>query len=276
MRRFSCRQILFVLLLTAGIGLCLWPGLARILAQQESVQLAADVQKTTAALPDERIEQMIQQAKDYNSSLTGSIGTKDIQPYKDQLNAYGEGIMGILSIPSIKETLPIYHGTSDEVLSVGVGHLENTALPVGIKGIRPVLTGHRGMASRLLFTRLDEMKPGDAFFIENPKETMAYEVSEIQIISPEELDALQPVENEDLVTLMTCTPYGINSHRLLVTGKRVPYTPAMEQAQPLKAPSVREQAINYGPWILAAVGLSFVFIPVFKRRKKRDQQSDQS
>lgn len=260
---------MFSLLLTTGLGLCFWPGIARVISRQGAVRLAAQVQARAASLPDEQTEQMIAQAQAYNNRLAGGMVQEEISPYQEQLNAYGEGIMGILSIPSINETLPIYHGTSSEVLAAGVGHMESTALPIGMAGTRPVLTGHRGMASRSLFTRLDEMEPGDAFFIENPKETLAYEVADIQVIDPQELDALKPVAQEDLVTLVTCTPYGINSHRLLVTGKRVPYIPAMEQDQPLKTPSIRERILGWWPWGMGFLGAGLLGVSLAARKSKK-------
>ena len=140
--------------------------------------------------------------------------------YETLLNVSQTGIMGTLSIPKINVELPIYHETEEEVLAAGAGHMEGTALPVGGENTRCVLTGHRGLPSSKLFTRLDEMKE-DLFFLDVCEKTFAYEVSEIEVIEPEDIQAIEPKRGEDLVSLVTCTPYGLNTHRLVVTGRRV-------------------------------------------------------
>lgn len=143
--------------------------------------------------------------------------------YQEVLNVNGDGVMGYIEIPKIGVYLPIYHGTSEETLQKGAGHLEATALPVGGLNRHPVISAHRGLPSAELFTRLDEMKIGDIFYIHVLDRTLAYQVDQIETIVPEDLAFLRAEEGKDLVTLLTCTPYAVNTHRLLVRGERIPY-----------------------------------------------------
>ena len=166
-------------------------------------------------IKEQENEKILAEARAWNETLK-TTGKRD--GYENVLDPYDNGIMGYLTIPKIDLELPIYHGTSDEVLDQGVGHLEYTALPVGSVGMRPVLSAHRGRPGAELFTRLDEMEEGDLFSIETAGKTLNYQVTDIRVIKPEETDALAADPEKDQVTLLTCTPYGINSHRLLVTG----------------------------------------------------------
>ena len=146
--------------------------------------------------------------------------------YLEVLNT--DGIMGRLTIPKIGVDLPIYHGSSEESLQKGVGHIESTSLPIGGEYRHAVLTGHRGLPNAELFTRLDELTVGDTFYIHVLDRTLAYQVDQITTVEPDEMETLRAVPGEDYVTLVTCTPYGVNTHRLLVRGTRVPYTPGEE------------------------------------------------
>lgn len=172
---------------------------------------------------------------DYNENLSGDpvkdpfvrgSGYALPENYDDVLNV--DGVMGYIEIPKIGVKLPIYHGTSEEVLERGAGHIESTALPIGGAYRHSVISGHRGLPSAELFTRLDEMELGDIFFIHVLGQRLAYEVDQITTIEPTELDSIMPIPDRDLVTLLTCTPYGINSHRLLVRGSRTEYVPEIE------------------------------------------------
>ena len=147
--------------------------------------------------------------------------------------------MGYVEIPKIDVNLPIYHGTSEEVLQKGIGHLVGSSLPIGGEGFHSVLTGHSGLAGAKLFSDLDQLVPGDTFFLHILGETLAYEVTEINTVLPYETELLLAVPGEDLCTLVTCTPYGVNSHRLLVRGSRVPYEKAMEEALETPKETVR-------------------------------------
>ena len=175
------------------------------------------------------------------------------------------GVMGVIVIPKISVKLPIYHGTEEDVLAVGAGHMEGSALPVGGENTRCVITGHRGLPNSKLFTRLDELKKEDLFFLDVCGRTLAYEVSKIEVIEPEITEVLEPEKGEDLVSLITCTPYGLNTHRLVVTGKRVPYRESERKNLPKKVPSIRELFFDGLP----AAFLVSVFVPKKRNRRKR-------
>lgn len=170
------------------------------------------------------LEQKKQEAEQYNQELAaaGGMTAEGRKDYERQLDLDGSGIMGYLEIPKISVCLPVYHGTEDEALARGAGHLEGSSLPVGGGGTHTVLTGHRGLPSAKLFTDLDQLREGDTFRIMTLGDTLEYEVTGIRTVLPEETKDLRIQEGEDLATLVTCTPYGVNTHRLLVTGERIP------------------------------------------------------
>lgn len=175
---------------------------------------------------DEELAQERERASAYNQRLAkagggiGALTEEEEREYEALLNIGGDGVMGYLEIPAISVRLPIYHGTSDEALAKGAGHLEGSSLPVGGAGTHALLSGHRGLPSASLFTDLDQLKDGDVFAIHVLGETHIYEVMRIQTVLPEETEGIRIEEGKDLVTLITCTPYGVNTHRLLVTGER--------------------------------------------------------
>ena len=190
-----------------------------------------------------------------------------MEEYEGLLNAekIQTGMMCVLEIPSIDLRLPVYHGTSEAVLKEGVGHLMDSSLPIGGENTHCVMTGHRGLASARLFTRLDELKEGDEFFLEVLGEKLAYKVEEINVILPEEVESLEIRPGEDLVSLVTCTPYGINTHRLVITGKRVVYEEKKEEEIKKKRPSVREMIFTMIPILF----LVYVVIERIKRKREK-------
>lgn len=174
-------------------------------------------EKTVEKVSLDECKEELREAQNYNSLLACDIRQEN---YDKLLNPMGNGIMGILWVPKIDVKLPIYHGTSEEVLSQGVGHIYGTSLPVGGDATHCLLAAHRGLPEATLFTHLDEMGIGDLFYLNIMGKLLSYKVCEIQTISPEETEGLQIQAGEDLVSLITCTPYGINTHRLVVTGER--------------------------------------------------------
>ena len=177
--------------------------------------------------------------------------------------------MGSIEIPKINVDIPIYHGTSDEVLSTGVGHLQDSSLPVGGNNSRCILTGHRGLPNSKLFTRLDELEIDDLFFISTCGEVLAYRITDIKIMEPEEAEMLGILPEKDLCTLITCTPYGINTQRLVVTGERVPYEEVQYDNIEKNFPSFREIFFAALPFLFIVVGLISFF-----RRKKHEKQRE--
>ena len=227
-----------------------------------------------------KINEQIQKAHNYNDMLFQTMGASvgDIdtailsdESYESILNLSDNGIMGSIEIPKIGVDLPIYHGTSDDVLSNGVGHLQNSSFPVGGENTRTVLTGHRGLPNAKLFTRLDELKKDDLFYIRVGNKTLAYQIYKIEIVKKEEApDVLGIEEGKDLATLLTCTPYGINTQRLILTGKRVPYNPKKKKAISPKRMSLREIAFTALPFIIVLILLVKY---VLKKRKERKLKS---
>lgn len=221
-----------LLIFAVGAGIFLYPAISNFLAERGQQDTIRTYHAKVQTMNQEEIDAAWEEAQIYNENLAGDpvhdpfvMGSGYVLPdnYEDVLNIEGNGVMGEIEIPKIDVDLPIYHGTSEEVLEKGAGHLEMTALPIGGKNRHPVISAHRGLPSAELFTRLDEMEIGDEFYIHVLDETLAYEVDQIEVIEPEELSLLQPEEDKDLVTLLTCTPYAVNTHRLLVRGTRVPY-----------------------------------------------------
>ena len=178
------------------------------------------------SLTDDAYDAMLQASRDYNQSLAARetsyfLSERQQAEYDSLLDVGGTGIMGYITIPRIGVELPIYHGTSDGVLQIAAGHLEGTSLPVGGASTHAVISAHRGLPSAKLFTNLDQLEVGDTFTITVLDRVLTYEVDKISIVLPTETDSLKVVDGKDYVTLMTCTPYGINTHRLLVRGRRI-------------------------------------------------------
>lgn len=231
-RRSWLTTILAVLLFLAGAALLLYPTVSNLIAEHQQLDAIGEYQGDVVELTDEEMEAEWAAAREYNENLAGDpvhdpfvMGSGYALPenYEEVLNVNDDGIMGYLEIPKIDLMLPIYHGTSEEVLEKGVGHIDYTSLPIGGESTHSVLSAHRGLPSAELFTRLDEMEIGDVFYVTVLDETHAYEVDQIQVVEPEDLSKIQIEPGEDYVTLLTCTPYGVNTQRLLVRGTRVPY-----------------------------------------------------
>lgn len=225
-------NIFFALVFLAGAGVFLYPTVSDMWNQYRNVRLVSRYDEAVTDLSDNEYEKLWNEAKEYNAehpvnSIVDVFGEKDdyvlTQPYDQVLDPNGEGLMGSIEIPKINAKLAIYHGLSKTVLEKGVGHVEGTSLPVGGKSTHAVLAAHRGLPSAKLFTDLDQMKKGDIFILHILGKNLAYKVDQIRTVLPEETGELDIVEGEDHVTLVTCTPYGVNTHRLLVRGIRTKY-----------------------------------------------------
>ncbi|CUO53246.1 class C sortase [Clostridium disporicum] len=248
-----------------GLILCSYPLISGIVQQQAQKGTVATYQQMINNSSNSSLEEALSKAKEYNEvlfeSLTSLSSDKLSILSEENYNAtldIGNGIMGSIEIPSINVNLPIYHGTSDEVLSAGVGHLNGSSLPIGGVNTKSILTAHRGLPSSKLFTRLDELVEGDLFFIRVLNETLAYKVNDIQVIEPEDVAGLEIEEGKDLVSLITCTPYGLNTHRLVVTGERTEYEPAIYESIESKNMSIRE-------YVFLAIPFVFLIIIVGRR-----------
>lgn len=218
--------IILILMLLAGLSLLLYPSFSNYWNSFHATRAIAGYAEKTASLDKAEYDAMLQAAHTYNQSEARGRGgyvldEEEMKEYQSLLDMTGTGIMGYIEIDSIGVSLPIYHGTEDSILQIAVGHLEWSSLPVGGAGTHCVMSGHRGLPSAKLFTNLDYLVEGDTFVLRVLDEVLTYEVDQILIVEPDDVSALQIVPEQDLCTLVTCTPYGINSHRLLVRGHRV-------------------------------------------------------
>lgn len=275
---------LAVLLFLAGAGIFLYPAVSNYFAQRRQLSDIVDYQENVDAKSREELEAEWEKAETYNENLAGDpvkdpfipgSGYALPQNYMEVLDI--DGIMGYIEIPKISVMLPIFHGTSEEALEKGVGHIESTALPIGGQFRHCVLTGHRGLPSAELFTRLDEMEKGDIFYIHVLDKNLAYEVDQIKTVLPTELGDIQAVPGQDLVTLITCTPYGVNTHRLLVRGSRTEYAPPETDGKDA-AKRQRNRTFFRLSCTGAVAGTLFVLllaVIVFRRRRMRRRYEKQ-
>lgn len=272
-----CAAVLFL----TALGLTLYPLISNYVNQKYASEIQTAYQELIQQTDDSILQEAKQRAIAYNLAITP--GTADAyseealesaaEDYDSQLDIAGSGIMGYVEIPKIQVNLPIYHGTEAEVLDRGVGHLLGSSLPVGGKSTHTILSGHSGMASQKMFTDLEQLTQGDVFYLNVLDETLAYQVTEINTVLPYETDLLEIVPGKDLCTLVTCTPYGINTHRLLVCGSRIPYEEATvmeeESAATEQATSTWEakylQGLLFG--CAAAGGVSVVVLLVVRIKK---------
>ena len=272
--------LILVLLLLAGVSLLLYPSLSDYWNSMHQTRAIASYAETVSQLDTAQYDEMWKAAQDYNRSLAQretafALTDEQKAAYESLLDVSGLGVMGYIEIPEIDCSLPIYHGTEESVLQVAVGHLEWSSLPVGGEGTHCVLSGHRGLPSAKLFTNLDKLAVGDTFLLRVLDEVLTYEVDQILIVEPEQVDALGIVPGEDYCTLVTCTPYGINTHRLLVRGHRVENTPEAARMH------VTADATQFDPLLVAPVLaipvlllLLMILLVPKRRRKSREDKND--
>lgn len=279
--------IVIILIFLAGLSLLLYPFISNEWNTYRQKQLISSYEsvitdKEQAGAIDYKAE--MEAAIAYNDGLVPSIlpdsfavaeAAEEVDPeYMAALNIAGDGIMGVIEIPKIDISLPIYHTTTEEVLEKAAGHLEGSSLPVGGESTHAVITAHRGLPSAALFTDLDRLEEGDHFLLHVLDETLSYEVDQILTVEPDETDALAVEEGEDLVTLITCTPYGVNTHRLMVRGHRVPYVPeeVADESVPLSQMSLHT---NYLLWVVVGLVVTGAFILfLYMKDKKSRTQAD--
>lgn len=219
------KTLIMVLLFFMGLLILLYPSISDFYNEKRQSKVIVDYESLLEKLENEDYKELFKEADDYNQKLASSkypfIYYKKIDNYNKILNVNSDGMIGYVSIDKIKVELPIYHGTSEQVLSVAAGHLEGSSLPVGGTGTHAVLSAHRGLPTSKLFTDLDKLEIGDTFTVTILNRLMTYQVDQIEIVEPANIEKLKINPNQDYLTLMTCTPYGINSHRMLVRGKRI-------------------------------------------------------
>ncbi len=248
-KRYS---LLLLLALLVGLSLLLYPTISNCWNSFHQSKTIATYVETVAEMDDSDYEGMWREAQAYNTALPRDQGRfqlseEEKQVYEGLLRVSDDGIMGYVEIPSINVELPIYHGTDEEILQIAVGHIQGSSLPVGGPSTHCVISGHRGLPSAKLFTDLDQLTKGDIFILHVLDETLTYEVDQIHIVEPDDVSLLSMEEGEDLCTLVTCTPYGVNSHRLLVRGHRV------ENQQDALTTSITSEAVQIDPMLVAPI-----------------------
>ncbi len=266
------------------MGVMDYPFLARIYNERAQGRVAESYQEMSARTEEQEREEELWKAEAYNRSLITGTGEKikeasgeawDHEEYEELLDREKDGVMALIEIPDIHVTLPVYHGTSEDVLQKGAGHLEGTSLPIGGEGFHTAISAHRGLPGKKMFTDLDQLKTGDTFYIHLMGEILAYEIFAVETVEPDVTGPLAVCPGRDLATLVTCTPYGINTHRLYLHGERIPYEE-----------EVREEAGRTEPedfwssyWWLAATGaLSICYgllLRYFLRSTKKDRAEEE-
>ena len=251
-KRSRFTTIFLILVFVAGLSLLLYPTVSERWNAVHQSRAIASYSEVVATLDDVSYEDVWKRAHAYNRELFQGNGDyfldeMKLAEYESLLDVTNLGIMGYIEIPSIACSLPIYHGTDESILQIAIGHLEWTSLPVGGESTHCVLSGHRGLPSAKLFTNLDKVSEGDIFMLRVLDEILTYEVDQILIVEPDDTEALHITAGEDLCTLVTCTPYGVNSHRLLVRGHRIETEEAVTSAH------VVSDAIQIDPMIVAGV-----------------------
>lgn len=292
MKKDTLWRLARLLVILLGIGILVYPSLSEYLSELNGSRATASYDDSVLQMEQAHLDDLLAQAQEYNRQLAqvsaGQVPQSDAdgnpitpESYWDLLNVDSAGMMGYIEIPKLSTTIPIYHGTSEAVLQVGIGHLQNTSLPVGGESTHAALSGHRGLPTRSLFTDLDKMEIGDRFYIKILNETLCYTVDQILTVLPSEMEALAIEEGRDYVTLITCTPYGINSHRLLVRGVRTPYDPQQHQAEKEDVlPLWQRMSMQYRHMLIGAAVLVLVLflrgliLLIFKFRKRRRQRHE--
>ena len=270
--------IVLVLVLLAGVSLLLYPTVSDYWNSMHQTRAIASYAEDVSKLDTAQYDELWKAAQDYNATLSEretafALTEEQKRDYESLLDVSGLGVMGYIEIPEIGCSLPIYHGTDDAVLQIAVGHIEWSSLPVGGSGTHCVLSGHRGLPSAKLFTNLDKLELDDTFMLRVLDEVLTYEVDQILIVEPEQTDALQIVPGEDLCTLVTCTPYGINTHRLLVRGHRVENAPEARQMH-VTADAVQFEPLLVAPVLAVPALLILLIILLLPKRKERSGGDD--
>ncbi|ABG82676.1 class C sortase [Clostridium perfringens] len=275
------KKIYIVLIFILGLSIAFYPLISDQWNKYRANKLIANYDNVVKEIKPDEIKKKIDDARKYNETLIGGVvpdafsvrnGVKD-KEYESLLNINNDGIIGSVEIPSIDVNIPIYHYTTDEVLAKGAGHLFGSSLPVGGESSHTVISAHRGLPSAKLFTDLDQLKEGDLFYFHVCGEIFAYKVDQILVVEPEQTSELAIKEGEDLATLFTCTPYSINSHRLLVRGHRVPYDKKEEIQEKEKVKNVQPYFLIVEiACIIGGILLALILVKLLDFIKKRRKE----
>ena len=267
--------IICVLIFAAGLSVMLYPAVSNYLHQRHQMGVIDDYRKQAEKMSQEEIDAMMSDAREYNAllaerAINGStlIASSDLE-YENLLNI-SDDVMAYITIPVCDIRLPIRHGCGEDVLQKSAGHIPESSLPIGGENTHAVITAHRGLPSAKLFTNIDSLKEGDLFFIHGVDETLAYKVDQIKVVLPDDISYLQITPGKDYVTLVTCTPYGINTHRLIVRGERTEYIREVEEEQVADAKKkYNKTVILYVIGIIAAILVMLIVYLIRKRLIKQ-------
>lgn len=267
--------IVCVLIFAVGLSVLLYPAVSNYVHQKHQLGVIEDYRKQAEKMSQEEIDALMSDAREYNALLaeraingSASETSSDLE-YQNLLNISGD-VMAYITIPVCDISLPIRHGCGEEVLQKSAGHIPESSLPIGGENTHTVITAHRGLPSAKLFTNIDSLKEGDLFFIHGLDETLAYRVNQIKVVLPNDTSDLQITLGKDYATLLTCTPYGINTHRLLVRGERTEYVQEVEEKQIAEARKKHNRTVLlYVIGIIAAVLIMLVVYLIRKRLEKR-------
>ncbi len=272
-------RIAILLLFMVGLGIYLYPTVSDLWNKYRNQQLINTYSESVGDLSEEKKAEIWAEAEAYNAQHTENVIVDAFNeddeyvlshPYDTLLDPNGDGLMGNIEIPKLNLNLAIYHGLGTDVLEKGIGHVEGTSLPIGGESTHAVLAGHRGLPTAKLFTDLDQMEVGDIFLIHVMDKTLAYEVDQIKTVLPEETEDLDIIPGEDHVTLVTCTPYGVNTHRLLIRGIRTEYTEEMQEEQEaLQSKEVNPLLLLVAGAVIFVVILLFILLITKRRDRKR-------
>lgn len=274
------RVIFCVIIFITGLGIASYPFISNMVAQRHASQVVKDYETNVEEMDEEKIDAMKEAAKKYNEQLSNVVSVDDENENNEQGESYADLLnigesLGYITIPKINVNLPIYNGTSQDVLSKGVGHMEQSSYPLGGVSTHCVLTGHRGLPSAVLFTDLDKLEIGDEFYLHVLDEILAYKVDQIKVVEPNESGDLEIIDGKDYCTLVTCTPYAINSHRLLVRGERTEYKGEQDKQtkNQMQTGALTKRIVDVWPWLLGAFLVavlieSGIFFSILKHKKQ--------
>ena len=269
------KKIIQVLIILIGVALLVYPWIANYLNEHAAKSTISTYENEVKHTDKKEREEMLEKAREYNESLVGKVNRyylneEEKKRYAHILDITKTGIMAYVEIPKLNIYMPVYHGTDEGVLQIAAGHLPGSSLPVGGENTHSLISGHRGVPSAKLFTDIDKLKKGDLFFIHVFDEVLAYKVNQIKIVLPDDVETLEIEKGKDYVTLITCTPYGVNSHRLLVRGERTVYKQSESKIEDMIKKNNLKYIMLTAGVILALIGMT-VLVSVFliKRRKRR-------
>jgi len=265
--------IILILVFLTGLSLLLYPTVSDYWNSFHQSRAIASYAEQVSALDDDRYAEIWAAARDYNAALAEKqnrffLSDAEVAEYEALLDVSDNGVMGYVEIPAIDVSLPLYHGTDEAVLQIAIGHIAGTSLPVGGEGTHCVLSGHRGLPSARLFTDLDKLVVGDVFLLGILDETLTYEVDQILIVEPDDTSALELEEGKDLCTLVTCTPYGINTHRLLVRGHRIENSKEAASVR-VTSDAVQIEPVIVAPLVAVPILLCLLILLLVRTRKKK-------